>query len=397
MEVKPGYKKTEVGLIPEEWSIKPLSDVVDFLDSRRRPVKDNDRAKIRGDIPYYGASGIVDYVNAFLFDEDLILIGEDGENILSRNCRLAFKISGKTWVNNHAHVLRPKPGMSIDYLTEFLESCNYEGYNTGTAQPKLNKFVCSLIPIVCPTLPEQRAIAGALRDVDALIEALDKLIAKKRDLKQAAMQQILTGQKRLPGFHGAWGIKRIDDLGYCFAGGTPSTIRKDYWGGNIFWLPSGRVQNNILRAPINSEITITQLGLNESSTKNIKAHSVLIAITGATCANVAILDFEAAANQSVVAVEPYQQTDYRFLYYALLMERKKILSLQNGSAQGGINLKTVKSMTLYCPLLVEQIAIAEVLSDMDAELAALDQRRDKTRALKQGMMQELLTGRIRLV
>ena len=211
MEVRLGYKRTEVGIIPDEWDVKPLGHVVDFLDGKRRPVKDVDRAKMRGDIPYYGASGVVDYVNDFLFDEDLILLGEDGENILSRNCRLAFKITGKTWVNNHAHVLRPKPGMSLDYLAEFLESRDYKQYNTGTAQPKLNKVVCSRIPVLAPPVPEQRAIAAALSDVDALLEGLTRLIVKKRDLKQAAMQQLLTGQTRLPGFHGEWELKRLGE------------------------------------------------------------------------------------------------------------------------------------------------------------------------------------------
>ena len=125
MEVKAGYKQTEVGIIPNAWDVRPLTETVDFLDGRRRPVKDSDRAKMQGNIPYYGASGIVDYVKDFLFDEDLILLGEDGENILSRNCRLAFKISGKTWVNNHAHVLRPKADMVLDYLVEFLVELIY--------------------------------------------------------------------------------------------------------------------------------------------------------------------------------------------------------------------------------------------------------------------------------
>ena len=219
MALKPGYKQTEVGVIPEEWEVKPLAAVVDFLDGRRRPVKDSDRAKMRGDIPYYGASGIVDYVNDHLFDEELILLGEDGENILSRNCRLAFKISGKAWVNNHAHVLKPKSSMKLDYLVEFLESQDYAQHNTGTAQPKLNKAVCSALPVPCPPLPEQRAIAEALSDVDALLGALDRLIAKKRDLKPAAMQQLLTGrQTRLPGFHGEWEVKRLGDVAHIKTG-----------------------------------------------------------------------------------------------------------------------------------------------------------------------------------
>jgi type I restriction enzyme S subunit len=160
---KPGDKQTEVGIIPEEWGLRPLGEVVTFLDGKRRPVKDADRAKIRGSIPYYGASGIVDYVNDYLFDEELILLAEDGENILSRNSRLAFRISGKAWVNNHAHVLRPNPDVSVGFLTDYLESLNYERFNSGTAQPKLNKQICIGIPVTLPpTKAEQTAIAAIL-------------------------------------------------------------------------------------------------------------------------------------------------------------------------------------------------------------------------------------------
>jgi type I restriction enzyme S subunit len=124
MELKPGYRQTEVGVIPEDWTLRSLGELVTFLDGQRRPVKDADRAKMRGSIPYYGASGIVDYVNDYLFDEDLVLLGEDGENILSRTSRLAFQISGKSWVNNHAHVLRPNQNVNIAFLTDCLESLN---------------------------------------------------------------------------------------------------------------------------------------------------------------------------------------------------------------------------------------------------------------------------------
>ena len=108
MAVKAGYKQTEVGVIPEDWEVRELCEVVTFLDGKRRPVKNSDRAKMQGSIPYYGASGIADYVNDYIFDDDLILLGEDGENILSRNLPLAFRISGKTWVNNHAHIIQGK-------------------------------------------------------------------------------------------------------------------------------------------------------------------------------------------------------------------------------------------------------------------------------------------------
>lgn len=191
------YKQTEAGEIPEDWEVKKLGDVADFLDGRRRPINESDRAEMRGEYPYYGASGIVDYVNDYIFDEELILLGEDGENILSRNCKLAFQVSGKIWVNNHAHVLRPKANTDASFLTEYLESLDYEQYNTGTAQPKLNKKVCLGIIVFSPPLLEQQAISTVLSDMDAEIAALEQKRDKIRVLKQGMMQELLTGKTRL--------------------------------------------------------------------------------------------------------------------------------------------------------------------------------------------------------
>jgi restriction endonuclease S subunit len=195
--------RTRLSGIEGSWPQLTLGDAVEFLDSQRRPVKVGDRAKMRGDIPYYGASGVVDHVNRYLFDEDLILLGEDGENILSRAVPLAFKISGKSWVNNHAHVLRPRPGFNIDFLTAYLESLDYSSLNTGTAQPKLNKQSCLAIQVHRPPVPEQHAIGSALSDVDAEISTLQTRIDKVRDIKTGMMQQLLTGRTRLPVVEGA--------------------------------------------------------------------------------------------------------------------------------------------------------------------------------------------------
>jgi type I restriction enzyme, S subunit len=195
--VPQGSNYSNDGSIPADWRVQKLGDVVEFLDGQRRPVKDSDRAKMHGEFPYYGASGVVDYVNDFIFDEDLILLGEDGENILSRNCRLAFRVSGKIWVNNHAHVLRPRVGVDIAYLNEYLENLNYGQYNTGTAQPKLNKRVCSGITVLCPPYEEQCAISVILSDMDAEIDVLERRRDKTRLLKQGMMQELLTGRIRL--------------------------------------------------------------------------------------------------------------------------------------------------------------------------------------------------------
>ena len=108
-----------------EWIKKQLGDVSKFLDGRRKPIKSEDRSKMKGEYPYYGASGIIDYVNSYIFDEELILLGEDGENIISRNSPLAFRVSGKCWINNHAHVIVPNSDTNIDFLAHNLEKINY--------------------------------------------------------------------------------------------------------------------------------------------------------------------------------------------------------------------------------------------------------------------------------
>lgn len=151
-----------------------------------------------GGYPYYGASGIVGYVNDYIFDEDLILLGEDGENILSRSVPLAFQVSGKIWVNNHAHVLRPQNDFHIYFLTEYLESLDYSLFNSGTAQPKLNKKTCQRIKVIKPKYEEQTAIATILSDMDSELTALEQKLVKARDVKQGMMQQLLTGRIRLP-------------------------------------------------------------------------------------------------------------------------------------------------------------------------------------------------------
>lgn len=193
-----GMKASDLGEIPEDWEVVTLDDAADFLDGQRRPIKSGDRAKIKGQYPYYGASGIVDYVNDFIFDGEFILLGEDGENILSRNLPLAFKAKGKIWVNNHAHVMTTKENFHIDFLIPYLESLDYSLLNSGTAQPKLNKQSCLSLKVIKLPLEEQAAIASILSDMDAEIQALQQRLSKTRQIKQGMMQELLTGRTRLP-------------------------------------------------------------------------------------------------------------------------------------------------------------------------------------------------------
>ncbi|GAA0104035.1 restriction endonuclease subunit S [Paraclostridium sordellii] len=189
------FKKTEVGEIPVEWEVKKLDVICEFLDGMRKPIKSSDRENMKGIIPYYGASGIIDWVNDYIFDEELILLGEDGENLKSRNVPLAFRVNGKCWVNNHAHVLRCK-NANIGFVTEVLESKDYTSYVIGSAQPKLTQSQCKKILIQVPSLKEQERIAQILASIDNEIEGYKNRKQNLKKLKKGLMQQLLTGKIR---------------------------------------------------------------------------------------------------------------------------------------------------------------------------------------------------------
>ncbi len=262
---------------------------------------------------------------------------------------------------------------------------------TGVEMPALKAFGLPL-----PPHTEQRAIATALSDMDALLDGLTQLIAKKRDLKQATMQQLLTGQTRLPGFGGEWEVKRIGEFTDCTAGGTPSTKIAEYWNGAIPWMNSGELN---LKQVYAVEGRITEAGLANSSTKMIPAKCVLIGLAGQgkTRGTVAMNHFELCTNQSIAAIFPNESFIPEYLYYNLDNRYDELRELSTGDGgRGGLNLRIIKSISLPFPPVTEQSAIATVLSDMDAELAALEARLEKTRALKQAMMSELLTGEARL-
>lgn len=245
---------------------------------------------------------------------------------------------------------------------------------------------------------EQEAIGATLSDVDALIGALDKLIAKKRGLKLAVMQQLLTGQIRLPGFNGKWTAKRLDKLASIRSGGTPSTNVARYWNGEIPWCtPTDITSLNGGKYLTTTSRTITQCGLNDSSAELIPVDSVIMT-SRATIGECAINRVPVTTNQGFKNFVPLNSTSTEFLYYALQTQKQGFIRLCAGSTFLEIGKAQLCSYELlFPPTRGEQDAVAATLSDMDAELAALEASRDKTRALKQGMMQELLTGRIRLV
>jgi type I restriction enzyme S subunit len=378
--------------VPNGWNVFELEKVVDFLDGKRKPIKDSDRAKIKGVYPYYGASGIIDHVNDFIFDEELILLGEDGANILNRSTPLAFKVSGKIWVNNHAHVLKPKKGTDIDFLTEFLESIKYDKYNTGTAQPKLNKEVCCKIPVLLPPLPEQRAISQVLGTIDQAIQTTERLIAQKELRKKWLMQQLLTGKIRLKGFNGEWKKIKVKKVGQIPEKNPVAELR----GQRLLTvkLHTKGIEFNDSDKPIISqsgrpyyeryegEILIGRQNIHNGGIGVVqKEHS------GHICSN-AITSFKVHETYSMEFLLYYLQHPDHY---------KGIETFMGGTGQKELSEKQFLNLEITIPLnLEEQTAIASLLQTADHEINLLKTKAEKLREQKKGMMQVLLTGKVRV-
>ena len=200
----------------DEWEQRKLDDVVEFLDTMRKPLEGAKR--IPGPYPYYGASGIVDYVDGYLFDEELILLSEDGANITERNYPVCFLASGKYWVNNHAHVLRTKQANENNFICNSLERKDYTQYNTGMAMPKLNKETCKKIPILCPGFEEQKKVGDYFRSLDHLITLHQRKCDEVKSLKKYMLQKMFPQNEqkvpeiRFEGFTEAWEQRKLEDL-----------------------------------------------------------------------------------------------------------------------------------------------------------------------------------------
>jgi type I restriction enzyme S subunit len=262
------------------------------------------------------------------------------------------------------------------------------------------------IKAVVPPPVEQRAIAIALSDVDALFAKLDQLISKKRDLKQAAMQQLLTGQTRLPGFDGEWKVKRLGDLGACIRGVT--------YKGDTDLSPHDTEQTRRLLRSNNvqmSRVTTNEVQFVDracvSERQIMKGGDILICMANGSkdlVGKAGRFDLTDGHEYTFGAFMGCFRTDAKaahtnfvFFLFQTGRYRNYINNLLAGSSINNLKPSSIESMEFDAPGIEEQAAIASVISDMDAELAALEARRDKTQAIKQGMMQELLTGRIRLV
>jgi len=417
-DVPPGYKRTEVGVISEDWRPFRIGEVSTKVGSGITPTggsrvyKSSGRPFVRSqniawgyldlnDIAYIDEATHANFAGTEIEGGD-VLLNITGASI-GRAAIADHRIAGGN-VNQHVCIIRPrKDALEPGFLAAFIISSDgqnqIDSFQAGGNRQGLNFHHVRSIRLAIPGVEEQRAIATALSDADALIESFDRLIAKKRAIKQAAMQQLLTGQTRLPGFTGEWETKRLGDIGILYKG---QGIRRDNVSDEgVPCIRYGEIYTRYGDCLATPESRVPE-AVAETAFP-LRCGDILFAGSGETAEEIGMCvaylgEQPAVAGGDIVVLRPNEGISAylgRLLNHPTLAQKKARLG--QGDAVVHISARNLAEIEVNLPKQEEQTAIATVLSDMDTEIEALDRRRHKARQIKQGMMQQLLTGRVRLV
>lgn len=392
MELRPDYRQTEVGIIPEDWNVARIKDHASIQTGKRNT---QDRVD-DGAYPFFVRSQIVERINSYSFDGEAVLTAGDGVG----TGKVFHYIKGRFDIHQRVYRISDfSPELNGFFFFLYFSSHFYDRIMSMTAKSSVDSVRLEMIAdmeIPLPPLSEQRAIARALGDVDALLGAIEKLIAKRRDLKQAVMQQLLTGQTRLPGFTGEWEVKRLGEMAEIRDGThqTPKYVES----GIPFFSVENVTSGNFTDTKFISEDEHRFL---TRSFKIEKGDILMTRIGSIGDCKLINWDVDASFYVSLALVKIRKGYSAEFIcHYSKTAAFKKEVELHSlqSAIPKKINLGAISNVRIKLPENpAEQTAIASVLSDMDAEIAALEERLAKTRALKQGVMQELLTGRTRLI
>ena len=357
-----------------KWNFENLGNVCTVLDNKRQPITKHQR--VSGIYPYYGATGIVDYVNDFIFDERLVLVGEDGAKWKSGD-KTAFIVEGKVWVNNHAHVLKPTSNLIDSFLIYFLNHQDLTDYITGLTVPKLNQEKLRSIPIPIPPLPEQREIVEKLDFAfDAIEKAkanIEKNIENAKELFQSKLNEIFSQKGK------GWEEKTLKSISIDFGRGKSKHRPRNFdklYGGKYPFIQTGDIRNSGMYVLDHTQ-TYSELGLAQS--KLWPKNTICITIA-ANIAESAITTFDCCFPDSVIGlVVDKNKANIFYTYYALQFLKSDIQSKSVGFAQQNINLATFDRQFFPFP---------KNLTEQNKYVTQLDQLLEQTNLLQEKYKQK---------
>ena len=387
---------------PSDWKEYKINDVADIFDYLRIPVTKNQRKA--GNIPYYGANGIQDYVSGYTHDGEFVLIAEDGANDL-QNYPVTYT-SGKIWVNNHAHVLAGVNSKAdTRFLAYLLKTVDFSAVLVGGTRAKLNGKTLKNIEVTLPErLKEQQTIASVLSDFHEHIDNLSELIEKKKAIRDGALEDLVSGRTRLDGFNGEWVEMTLEDI--C----VPNGLVRGPFGGSLkkemFVSKGNKVyeqRNAIYKSVRIGDYYISNGKYNELSRFAVKADDFIVSCSG-TIGKIFKIPKQykrGIINQALLKIS-IDQTKCNLNYFYKYFEWDKFQDSIIDNTQGGA-MKNLVGMDIFRKTVIlmprditEQKAIAQIISAMDEEIESLKIEKEKMIQIKEGAMDDLLTGRVRL-
>ena len=377
--------------MPGNWCWTYLTKAAECLDNFRKPINATERAGRNGNVPYYGATGQVGWIDDFLTDEDLVLLGEDGAPFLDLIKDKAYLITGKAWVNNHAHILRSLFGDTGNrYLLHYLNSFNYAGYVNGTTRLKLTQASMDTIPIPLPPLAEQQRIVDRIESLFAkLDEAKEKaqaVVDSFETRKAAILHKAFTGEltAKWREEHGvrmeSWEHHQFSDLCAIVRGGSPRPAGDPrYYDGNIPFMKVADITRNDSPYVSKVEYSIKEEGLKK--TRMVEANTLLLTNSGATLGVPAITTIRTTFNDGIAAFIGLDIDSLLFYYYFWTSKTAFLRSINMGAAQPNLNTKLIGEVEIDVPQTAERVEIARVLNALlskeqqakEAAEAVLDQ------------------------
>ena len=323
-----------------------VEECCEILDSMRIPITASDRKE--GKYPYYGANGIQDYVNDYIFDDELVLLAEDGGNFGSKEKPIAYRVSGKCWVNNHAHVLKPKEEIDVDYLCYSLMFYKVDGMINGATRKKLTQTAMKKMKIPLRNIVEQKKIVQQLNKIIEIREKAKKELNLLDNLIQARFVELfgdaVYNDKK-------WETDTVKNL--CkeiYGGGTPSKAHSEYYkDGDIPWVSAKDMKTDVLK---DSQIKINQLGVDNSTARLVPVNSVIMVIRSGILKHtlpVAVNKVPITVNQDLKVFIPGERILTRFLAVQFKMQEKDILSGVRAVTADNIEFNSLKQRRMIVP------------------------------------------------
>ena len=384
-----------------------LGDVVDLFDNKRVPLNSQQRLERQGKYPYYGAQGIIDYIDGFIFDGRYVLVAEDGENLNSRKLPLALLATGRFWVNNHAHILRGKLEISDDlFILACLNNADIKAFVTGAAQPKLSQANLLRIEIPLPPLPVQRRIAGILSAYDDLIENNQRRIAILERMARALYREWFV-HFRYPGHESVplvdsplgpipqgWEVRTVADSFSVVGGGTPSRNIEKYWSeGTIQWFSPTDLTSTKSMFIDDSRDHITQTGLAESSARLFPAGCIMLT-SRATIGAVSINTHEACTNQGFITCIPNQRVPMYFLFHWIKDNVATFERMASGATFKEISRGVFKRIDFLHPANSLVMQFENLIMPIAEQILSLQRQTQNLRRTRDLLLPRLLSGQL---